>query len=75
MSALDYKQKRINRTGRKAKSSQAGYHSYLLASELIPRFDDLFPIFLEVQLDGDFIYNTARCGDFRDDSNCIWVGV
>ena len=58
-SILDYKQKRINRTGRKAKRSQAGHQSYLLASEPIPRFDDLLPIFLEVQLDGNFIYNTA----------------
>jgi hypothetical protein len=48
MSILDFKQKRINCTRRKAKRSQAGYHSYLLAGELIPRFDDLLPIFLEV---------------------------
>ena len=48
MSILDYKQKRIDRTGRKAKRSQAGHQSYLLASEPIPRSDDLLPIFLEI---------------------------
>lgn len=47
-SILDRKQKRINGTGRKAKRSQAGHHSYLLASEPIPRSDELLPIFLEV---------------------------
>jgi hypothetical protein len=53
MSALDYRQRRINRTGRKAKRSQAGHQSYLLAA--IPRSDELLPIFLEKNLDGDFI--------------------
>ena len=44
----DFKQKRINCTGREDKRFQACYHSYLLASEFIPRFDDLLLIFLEV---------------------------
>ena len=48
MSILDYKQKSIKRTGRKAKRFQAGHQSYLLASEPIPKSDELLPIFLEV---------------------------
>ena len=48
MSILDFKQKRINPTGRKAKCSQAGHQSNLLASEPIARSDELLLIFLEI---------------------------
>ena len=48
MSIVDYKQRRFNRTGRKAKRSQAGYQSYPLASKPIPGSDELLPIFLDV---------------------------
>jgi hypothetical protein len=48
MSILNYKQKKIISTGRKAKRFQAGHQSYLVASESIPRSDEFLLIFLEV---------------------------